>query len=81
MTFLVFAVCFHYQTAFVHIMPTLLIQVFPSNRFILAPNRSTYSRVTFVVTVLLTGEPYVVAEIEEIVTSYLVPGTALETST
>lgn len=64
-----------------HIMSILLIKVFPSNRFILAPKRSKYSLVTFVVTVLLTGELYVVAEIEEIVTSYLVPGTVLETST
>lgn len=31
------------------------------------------SLVTFVVTVLLTGELYVVAEIEESVTSYPVP--------
>lgn len=37
--------------------------------------------VTFVVTVLLTGELYVVAEMEEMATLYLVPGTALETST
>lgn len=40
-----------------------------------------YLLVTFVVTVLLTGELNVVAEIEEMVTSYRVPGTALETST
>lgn len=31
-------------------------------------------------TILLTGELYVVAEIEAMVTLYLVPGTALETS-
>lgn len=40
-----------------------------------------YSLVTFVVTILLTGELYVVAEMEAMVTSYLVPGIALETST
>ena len=40
-----------------------------------------YLLVTFVVIVLLTGELYVVAEIEEMVMLYRVPGTALETST
>lgn len=39
-----------------------------------------YLLVTFVATVLLTGELYAVAEMEETVTSYRVPGTALDTS-
>lgn len=42
---------------------------------------NTHLLVTFVVTVLLTGELYVVAEMEEMATLYLVPRTALETST